>query len=138
MKIACAVPVTGTTCGEFGPEFAIEILPLKTPVAVGLKPIVRLHEAAGPRNLVHLFVWEKGLETEKPRSFTVDWLVFVSVTIPEAGVPFTSAYKLSGIGDADKSDTISPVPLRLTVCAPPGPSPDAVRVPVAFSFVDGI
>jgi hypothetical protein len=51
----------------------------------------------------------------KPRSFTVELLVFVTVITPDAAASSTLAYNASGIGDTVKFDTIRPFPYKLTV-----------------------
>lgn len=102
-----------------------------------MKLTVTLHDADGAMLPSQLFVCANGLGMVTLEMLMLDALVFVTVMTPDPETPSTSEYNARGVGETVKFETISPFPLRLTVCAPPGPNPAAFKVPLVISFVRG-
>jgi len=133
------VPVMRTICGDPAPECWILRIPAVGPDCFGLNIAFIVQEAATGKGLGQSLVWEKVelLELNLKPVMGCDPR-FVKVTVCTPVDPSICEKKSSSKGETLKSEASTPVPIKLTVCAPPGPKFAAVSKPVRLRLAGGL
>jgi len=134
------VPVRDAVCGLPEASSATLSVPLRAPLAVGLKVTVILQFAPAARLVPHAFVWLKSPLADTPEMLSATEPVFVSVASWEAlDVPKLVPGKLKEVGVSEAvAPGVRPVPVSEAVCGLPGASSLTVSAPLRVPPAVGI
>ena len=125
------MPLKATLCGLPVALSAIDSVPVRVPVAVGMKVTDTVQLAPVARLLPQLLVCEKSPVVETEVMLRLADPLFVTVTVCAALVVFTvwlAKLRLTGDSDTEGVGALVPVPLSATLCG----------LPVALSAIDSV